>query len=401
MRQNRTSVWQVMTIAIFRELPMFNFELLDVLCAWNGLSCDKLWSFEFLETIRCSISSVSIYYAPESDVRVISYDHFSFSRASVVQFPTSPYIMRLNRTSVWKVMTIWISREHSLFNFEHLDILCAWIGLPFEKLWPLEFLESFRFSISSVSIYYTPESDFRVTSCDHLNFSRAFVVQIRGSRCIMRQNRTSVWQVMTIWISRELPVFNSEHLVKWCARIGLPCEKLWPLNFLESFRSSISSVWIYYVPESDIRVTSYDHLNFLRAFVVQFRASRYIMRLNPTSVWQVMTIGISRELPMFNFERLDILCAWIGRPCDKLWPFEFLESIRCSISSVSIYYAPEFDFCVTSYDHWNLSRASDVQFRASGYIMRLNQTSVWKVMTIRISQELLLFNFERLDILFA
>ena len=35
-----------------------------------------------------------------------------------------------------------------------------------------------------------------------------------------------------------------------------------------------------YVTESDIRVNSYDHLNFSRASVVQFREFGYIMRLN-------------------------------------------------------------------------------------------------------------------------
>ena len=57
-----------------------------------------------------------------------------------------------------------------LFNFERLDILCSWIGPPSEKLWPFEFLESFRCSISSVSIYYAPESDLRVKRSDHMNF---------------------------------------------------------------------------------------------------------------------------------------------------------------------------------------------------------------------------------------
>ena len=33
-------------------------------------------------------------------------------------------------------------------------------------------------------------------------------------------------------------------------------------------RYLFSGVWIYYEPESDIRETSYDHLNFSRAFVV-------------------------------------------------------------------------------------------------------------------------------------
>jgi len=182
---------------------------------------------------------------------------------------------------------------------------------------------------------------------------------------------------MTIWISREHPVFNLERLDMWCARIGLPFDKLWPFEFLESIRCSISSVSIYNALESDIRVTSYDHLNFSRAFVVQFRGSRYIMRLNQTSVWKLMTIWNSWALPVFNLKRLDMWCAWIRHPCDKLWPFEFLESIRCSISSVSIYYAPESDLRVTSYEHLNSSRAFVVQFRASRNIMRLNRTSVW------------------------
>ena len=161
----------------------------------------------------------------------------------------------------------------------------------------------------------------------------------------------------------------------------------------------MSSVSIYNAPQSNLWVKSYDHLNCSRASVVQLRASRYIMCLNCKSEWKVMTIWIAKELPLFNFERLDILCAWIGHPSEKLWPFEFLESFRCSISSVSIFYVPESDIRVKSYDHLNCSRASIVQFRTSRYIMRLNRTSELKVMTIGIAQELALFNFERLDIL--
>jgi len=269
-----------------------------------------------------------------------SYDFLNFSRASVVQFRPSRYTIRRNRTSVWQVMTIWISRELPLFNFERTDILCAWIGLPCDKLWPFEFLESLRCSISSFSIYYAPESDFHLKSYDHLNFSIASVVQFRASRYIMRLNRTSVWEVITIWISQHLPLFNFNLLDIFCTLIVLLFEKLWPIKFLESFRCSIPTFSIYYPPESDLRVTCYDHLNFSRASVVQFRASRYIMPLNRTSVSKLMTFWISRELPLFNFERLDILCAWIGLPCYMLWPFEFLNSFRCSISIFSIYNAP-------------------------------------------------------------
>ena len=178
-----------------------------------------------------------------------SYDHSNFSRASVVQFRASRWVMSVNQTSVWKVMIIRISSELPLFNFECLDILCAWVVPPNERLWPLEFLESFRCSISSVSIYYAPISDIRVKSYE-------------------------------------------------------------PFEFLQSIRCSISSVSIYYVPKSDICVKSYDHSIFPRAFVVQFRASRYIMR-PLTSELKVMTIWISPEHPLFNFERLDILSAWI------------------------------------------------------------------------------------------
>ena len=155
----------------------------------------------------------------------------------------------------------------------------------------------------------------------------------------------------------------------------------------------MSSVSIYYAPESDLQVKSYDHSNFSSASVVQFRASWYIMHLNQTSMWKVMIIWNSREVPLLNFEHLDILCAWIGPPSEKLWPFEFLESFRCSISCVSIYYAPESDVWVNNYDHFNFLGASIVQFRASRYIMRLNWISEWKVMTILISRELTLFNF--------
>ena len=162
----------------------------------------------------------------------------------------------------------------------------------------------------------------------------------------MRLNQTSMWKVLTIWISRELSLFNFERLDILCARIGHSCKTLWPFEFVESFRCSISSLSIYHAPESDLRVKSSDNLNFSRSSDFQFRASRYMMRLNWTSERKVTNIWIPRELPLFNVERLDILCSWIGLSCEKLWPFEFLESVRCSISSVSIYYVPESDIRV-------------------------------------------------------
>ena len=165
---------------------------------------------------------------------------------------------------------------------------------------------------------------------------------------------------MTFWISRELSLLYFEHLDILCSLIGHPCEKLWPLEFLEGIRCSMSSVSIYYVPESYIRVKSYDYLNFSRRSIVQFPASRYIMAPNQASVGKFMTIWISRKVSLFNLERLDILCSWIGHTCEKLWPFEFFKNFRCSISSVTIYCGPESGIRVKSYDHLNFSRVSDV-----------------------------------------
>jgi len=303
MSPNRTSVWKVMTIRIYREHPFLNFERLDVLCPRIGHLWEKLWPFEFLESFCISILSVSIYYVPESNIQVKCYDHSNLLRASIVQFRASEYIMSLNPTSEWNVMTIRISRELPLFNFERLDILCPQLRHPSEMLWPFEFLESFYCSILSVYMSYVFESEIRVKCYDHSNFSRPSVVQFRASRWFISPNRTSVWNVMTIGISRALSLFNFKRLDELRPRNGHLCEKLW-------------------------------HSNFSRAFVVQFRASRYIKSPNRTSVWNVITIRISRELPLFNFERLDELCPRIGNPCEMLWPFEFVETFRCSISCV-------------------------------------------------------------------
>jgi len=311
-----------MTIRISRLLPLFNFERLDELCNRIGHPCEKLGPFEFDESFRCSISSIWMSYVTELDIRVKSYDHSTLSRASIVQFRASRCIM-----------TIRIWRELPLFNFEHLDELCHRIGHPCEKLWPFDFVESFHCSISSVSMYYVPESVFSVKRYDHSNLSRASVVQFRASRYIMSPNRSSVWKDMTIRICRELPLFNFERLDKLCPRIGHPSEILWPFESRELplFNFEPLDELCFRIGHP---VKSYDHLNFSSAFVVQFQASRYFMSSNQTSEWNVMTIRIFRELPFFNFERLNELCHWIRHPSEMLWPFEFVESFRCSISSV-------------------------------------------------------------------
>jgi len=183
----------------------------------------------------CSISRVSIYYAPESDIRVKSYSHFNF----------------------WELL---------LFNFERLDISWASIIHSSQKLWPFEYAESF---------------------CG----------QFQGSRYMMHVNRTSEWKVIAIWISRELPLFNFERHDISLASIIHSSQKLRPFEFSESFRG-------------------------------QFPGSRYMMPVNQTSEWKVIAIWISQELPLSNFEHLDISWASIINSSQKLWPFEFAESFR-------------------------------------------------------------------------
>ena len=134
----------------------------------------------------------------------------------------------------------------------------------------------------------------------------------------MSLNRKFVWITMTLWISRELPYFNFECLdISW-ASIVHPCQIFWPLELDPSFR-------------------------------VQFRASRYILCLNRTSEWKVMTIWIFGEHPLFNFECLDTPWASIIHPCQKFWPSLLDQSFRA-------------------------------QFRASRYIMWLNWKFEWNVM---------------------
>ena len=106
-----------------------------------------------------------------------------------------------------------------------------------------------------------PESDLRVKTNNHLNFSRASVAQFRACQYITGLNQTSELKVIAVRICDEHPF-------------------------------SISSVSIYYGTQSEIRVKSYCGSLLIRASV-------------------------------FNLERLDILRDLIGHPNKKLLLFEF------------------------------------------------------------------------------
>jgi len=186
----------------------------------NRTSEKKVNVLWIVSELLFSISSVSIYYGTESDIRVKSYyvlnllgatifnlkhldilrdsiGHlskkllsFEFAQTLGFQFRASRYTTGHNRTSETKVIVVWISQE-------------------------------LLFSISSVSIYYRTQSDIRVKSYCRLNFLRA-------------------------------SVFNFKHLDILCDTIGHPSEKLLPFEFAQTL-------------------------------CFQFRASRYTTGLNRTS----------------------------------------------------------------------------------------------------------------------
>ena len=238
-------------------------------------------AFYICRELSYSISSVSIYYVPESDILVKSYDHFEFLEIFHCSSSShSLYHVPHTYTRVKSYGHLNLPRAFVL-SLKHLDILCAWIEHPREKLWLFEFLESFRCSFFSISIYHGPHTYTRVKSYGRLNLPRAFM-------------------------------FYFERLDIFCTSIENPSEMLWRFEFLESLRCSLLSSSIYHGPYTYCRIKSYGRLNLSRHSV-------------------------------FNYNGLDILCAWIK-------------------------------FRVKWYDHLNFSRASVVHFRASRYTMGLTHT---------------------------
>ena len=74
----------------------------------------------------CSMSSVSIDDARESDIRVKSSSYLNFSRDFVVQFSASRYIMGVdlyNRVKGYDHLNF--PRAFVGLNFKRLDTLCA------------------------------------------------------------------------------------------------------------------------------------------------------------------------------------------------------------------------------------------------------------------------------------
>ena len=154
-----------------------------------------------------SISSFSIYYETQEDIRLRSYCRLKFSE---LLFSISSVLIYYGTQSDIRVKTYCHSNllRASFFNLKRPDILRHSVGHSSKNLLSFEFSKSFRFQ---------------------------FVV----SRYITGLNRTSVYKVIVVSICSELLV-------------------------------SILSVLIYYPIQSDIRVKCYCRLNLLRASVFNF-----------------------------------------------------------------------------------------------------------------------------------
>ena len=264
-----------------------------------------LWPLEFLESFRCSISSISIYHGRHRYTRVKSYVRLNLPRASV-------------------------------FNFECLDILWTWISHPTEMLWPFEFLESLRYFFSSVWIYHGPHIYSWVKSYGCLNLQRAFVFNFEGLDILFTWigdpiKKLGPFEFLEILFCSFSSVsichgFHTYIRVKSYCRLNLPRVSVFNFDRLDIF-----CTWI------TIRVKCYDNLNFSRASVVQFWASWYIMGLTHTLESKVMVVWIFWDLP-------------------------------CTISRVLIYYESESVILGKSLEHLNFSRACIVHFQASRYM---------------------------------
>jgi len=249
------------------QASVFNYKRLDILRDLSGHPSKKLLSFDFAQ-------------------------NFFF------QFRVSRYTTRHNQTSEKKVFVVWICSE-------------------------------LLFSISSVSIYYSVQSDIRVKCYCHLNLLRASIFDferldiLRHTIGHLSKKLLSFEFSQNIcfqfWVSQYLTGLNSTSELKVIAFLICSVLLFW-----------ISSDSIYYGTQSDIRVKCYCRLNLLRAFV-------------------------------FNFEHLDILRDSIGHPSKKSLSFEFAQNI-----------------CF--------------QFWASQCITGLNPTSELKVIIVRICSELLFSN---------
>ena len=90
------------------------------------------------------ISSDSIYYGTQSDIRVKIYCHLNFYGVSVFNFEHLAMLRNPSDIRVKNSCRLNLFRS-SIFNFNRLDILGNLIGHPNKKLFPFVFAQMFHF----------------------------------------------------------------------------------------------------------------------------------------------------------------------------------------------------------------------------------------------------------------
>jgi len=125
-----------------------------------------------------SISSVSIYYGAQLDIRVKSYCRLNLLRASVFNFEHHDIIRDSTGHSSLKLLWFAFSMTFC-FPFR-----ASWYNTRLNKTSELNFIvvwvsNELSFSISSVSIYYGSQSDIRVKGYCRLNLLRASVFNFK------------------------------------------------------------------------------------------------------------------------------------------------------------------------------------------------------------------------------
>ena len=167
-----------------------------------------------------SISSVSIYYGTQSDIRVKSYCRLNLFGASI-------------------------------FNFECLDILWDSIGHPCKKL-----------------------SSF--------DFSNSFCSEFRASRYITGHNQTSESKVIVVWICSELLFSITSVSIYYGTQSDIRVKSYCRLNFLIASTLTIERLDILRdtIRHPSKKLLSFD---IAQSFRFQIRASRYITGFIRTS----------------------------------------------------------------------------------------------------------------------
>ena len=166
------------------------------------------------------MTSVSIYYRTQSDIRVKSYFRLIFLRALV-------------------------------FNFERLDILRDTIGHPSEKLLSFDFSWSFRF-------------------------------QFRASRYHTGLNRTSELIIIVVWIYSELLFSITSVSIYYGTQSDIRVKCYCRLNLLRDFIINYERLDILRasIRHPSKKLLSFE---FSQSFGIPFRETRYITGLNQTS----------------------------------------------------------------------------------------------------------------------